>query len=155
MALCGNGDKLGSSLLSDGLLIFLWSTQISVVGLIRDWSKSMRGGGGWAGPERGWVMSFWAWCKGWVGQFSATLRGVGHPILLHRKALTTNETVDNTCYIKLSQLELMLKYSQTCWARKWKKMKKVTGRTPTRAWNPLLTFFFALTSMSFNDFPFL
>ena len=46
--------------------------------------------------------------------------GVGHPILLHRWALTTNETVDYTCYIKHSQLELLLKYSQTCCARKYK-----------------------------------
>ena len=32
-------------------------------------------------------------------------QGVGHPILLHRWALTTNETVDYTCCIKHSQLE--------------------------------------------------
>ena len=42
---------------------------------LRDWSKSMGGGGGWAGAERGWVMRFLALCKGWVVQFSVTLRG--------------------------------------------------------------------------------
>ena len=81
-------------------------------------------------------------------------QGVGHPILLHRQALTTNETVDYTCYIKHSQLELLLKYSET--SVLCEKIQRVTGRTPIRAWNPLLTFFFlALTSMSFNDFSFL
>ena len=25
---------------------------------VRDWSKSIGGGGGWAGAERGWVMRF-------------------------------------------------------------------------------------------------
>ena len=35
-------------------------------------------------------------------------QGVGHPILLHRWALTIHETVDHTCYIKHSQLELLL-----------------------------------------------
>ena len=59
---------------------------------------------GWAGAERGWVMKFWA------------LSGGGSPYLL----LTTNETVDYTCYIKHSQLELLQKYSQTCCARKYK-----------------------------------
>ena len=35
------------------------------------------------------------------------------------------------------------------------KIQRVAGRTSIRAWNPLLTFFGgALTSMSFNDFPF-
>ena len=81
---------------------------------------------------------------------------VGHPILLHRQALTTNETVDYTCYIKHSQLELLLKYSET--SVLCEKIQRVTGRRPIQAWNHLLTFFFfclALTSMSFNDFPFL
>ena len=59
--------------------------------------------------------------------------GVGHPILLHREALTTNETVDYTCHIKHNQLELLLKYSQTCCARKY---KRVTGRPSIREWNP-------------------
>ena len=45
-------------------------------------AKKYGGGGGWAGAERGWVMRFWVLCKGWVMQFSATLRWVGHPILL-------------------------------------------------------------------------
>ena len=36
--------------------------------------KSM-GGGGWAGAERGWVISFWALRKGWVIRFSATRGG--------------------------------------------------------------------------------
>ena len=36
------------------------------------------------------------------------------------------------------------------------KIQRLTGRTSIRAWNPLLTFFFlVLTSMSFDDFPFL
>ena len=35
------------------------------------------------------------------------------------------------------------------------KIQRLTGRTSIRAWNPPSTFFFgALTSMSFNDFPF-
>ena len=41
---------------------------------LRDWSKSI-GGGGWAGAERGWVISFWTLGKGWVVQFLATRRG--------------------------------------------------------------------------------
>ena len=44
------------------------------VSFIRDWSKSIGGGGG-AGAERGWVMRFLALYKGWVVQFPATLRG--------------------------------------------------------------------------------
>ena len=68
--------------------------------------------------------------------------GVGHPILLHRWALTTNETVDYTCYIKHSQLELLLKYSEN--SVLCENIQRVTGRSPIRAWNPLLTFFFWL-----------
>ena len=36
-------------------------------------SKSI--GGGWAGAERGWVISFLTLGKGWVVQFSATAKG--------------------------------------------------------------------------------
>ena len=43
---------------------------------IRDWSKSIGGGG--------WVMRFWALCKEWVVQFSATLRGWVTLFYLHR-----------------------------------------------------------------------
>ena len=53
--------------------------------------KKYRGGGGWGGPEQ---------------------RG--------GEALTTNKTVDHTCYIKHKQPELLLKYSQTCCARNCK-----------------------------------
>ena len=42
------------------------------MGTLRDWSKSI---GGWAGAERGWVISFWTLGKGWVVQFLATRRG--------------------------------------------------------------------------------
>ena len=42
-------------------------------------------------------------------------QGVGHPIILNN-----NEKVDYACYIKHSQLELLLKYSQTFCARKYK-----------------------------------
>ena len=45
-------------------------------------SKGLGAGrGGWAEAERGWVMRFWALCKGWVVQFSATLRG-GSPYFI-------------------------------------------------------------------------
>ena len=84
-------------------------------------------------------------------QFSATLRGLGHPILLHREALTTNETVDYTCHIKHNQLELLLKYSQTCCARKY---KRVTGHTSIRAWNPLTFVFWLLRACPLMSFPF-
>ena len=58
---------------------------------LRDWLKSIGGGGGPAS-------------------------GGGSPYFI----LTTNEKVDYTCYIKHSQLELLLKYSQTFCARKYK-----------------------------------
>ena len=41
----------------------------------RDWSKSIGGGGGGNGAERGGGMRFGALCKGGGMQFSATLRG--------------------------------------------------------------------------------
>ena len=81
---------------------------------LRDWSKSMGGGGGRSREGVGHeVLSL---VQG-VGRaiFSYPL-GVGHPIFL----LTINETVDYTCYKKHSHLELLLKYSQTCCARKYK-----------------------------------
>ena len=67
----------------------------------RDWSKSIGGG-----PEQ----------RGGGSCNFQLLLGGGSPYFL----LTTNETVDYTCYIKHSQLELLLKYSQTCCARKYK-----------------------------------
>ena len=73
---------------------------------------------GWAGTERGWVMRFSVLCKGWVVQFSAILRGwVTLFYCIDEQALSTNKTVDFTCYIKHSQLELFLTYSQTCCVR--------------------------------------
>ena len=81
--------------------------------LIRDWSKSI----GEGGPEQrgGGSWGFEPCARGGSCNFQLPLGG-GSPYFL----LTTNETVDYTCYIKHSQLELLLKYSQTCCARKYK-----------------------------------
>ena len=37
--------------------------------ILRDWSKSTGGGGGWAGAEGGWVTMFSALPMGWVMLF--------------------------------------------------------------------------------------
>ena len=83
--------------------------------LIKGLVKKYRGGGG--GPEQrgGGSLGFEPCARGGSCNFQLPLRG-GSPYFL----LTTNETVDYTCYIKHSQLELLLKYSQTCCARKYK-----------------------------------
>ena len=77
--------------------------------------KKYRGGGG--GPEQrgGGAWGFEPCARGGSCNFRLPSGG-GSPYFL----LTTNETVDYTCYIKHSQLELLLKYSQTCCARKYK-----------------------------------
>ena len=41
---------------------------------VRDWSKSI-GEGGWAGTERGWVISFWTFVRGGSFNFQLPLRG--------------------------------------------------------------------------------
>ena len=70
---------------------------------VRDWSKSMGGGGG---PEQrgGGSWGFEPCARGGSCNFQLPLGG-GSPYFL----LTTNETVDYSCYIKHSQLELLLK----------------------------------------------
>ena len=77
---------------------------------LRNWSKSIGGGG----PEQrgGESWGFEPCERGGSCSFQLPLRG-GSPYF----SLTTNETVDYTSYIKHSQLELLLKYSQTCCAR--------------------------------------
>ena len=94
---------------------FCWSclSFLSPTWEIRDWSKSIGGGG----PEqrRGGSWDFEPCARGGSSNFQLLLEG-GSPYFLR----TTNETVDYTCYIKHSQLELLLKYSQTCCARKYK-----------------------------------
>ena len=79
--------------------------------------KKYRGGGG-VGRSRegvGHDPGFEPCARGGLCNFQLPLGG-GSPYFL----LTTNETVDYTCYIKHSQLGLLLKYSQTCCARKYK-----------------------------------
>ena len=82
----------------------------------RDWSKSIEGGG----PEQreGGSWGFEPCARGGSCNFQLPLGG-GSPYFL----LSTNETVDYTCYIKHSQLELLLKCSETCCARKYKGWK--------------------------------
>ena len=81
--------------------------------VVGDWSKSIGGGGT---EQRGGGSWGFELCeRGGSCNFQLPLRG-GSPYFL----LTTNETVDYTCYIKHSQLELLLKYSQICCARKYK-----------------------------------
>ena len=84
--------------------------------VFRDWSKSIGGGGVDRSREGvGHDPGFESCARGGLCNFQLPLGG-GSPYFL----LTTNETVDYTCYIKHSQLELLLKYSQTCCARKYK-----------------------------------
>ena len=71
--------------------------------------------GGWAGAEKSVSWGFEPCARGGSCNFQLPLGG-GSPYFL----LSTNETVDYTCYIKHSQLELLLKYPQTCCARKYK-----------------------------------
>ena len=51
--------------------------------LLRDWSKSITG---WAGAERGWVVQFSATLRGWVTLFYYIDR---HTILILTRQLTT------------------------------------------------------------------
>ena len=112
---------------------------------LRDWSKSI---GGWAGAERGGSSGFEPCARGGSCNFQLPLGG-GSPYFL----LTTKETVDYTVLLYKTQPTGIIAKILTnllC-----EKIQRLTGRTSIRAWNPLLTFFFlALTSMSFNDFPF-
>ena len=79
--------------------------------------KKYGGGGGGGGPDQrgGGSWGFEPCARGGSCNFQLPPGG-GSPYFL----LTTNATVDYTCYIKHSQLELLLKYSQTCCARKYK-----------------------------------
>ena len=78
-------------------------------------------------------MRFWALCKGWVVQFSATLRGW--------------VTLFFTKYWRDSWLHLLYKTQPTGIIAKMltnllcEKIQRLKGRTSIRAWNPLWTVF--------------
>ena len=106
---------MGNSLDQNKIIYFPnMETPLNLHWVIRDWSKSIGGGGG---PEQrgGGSWGFEPCARGGSCNFQLPSGG-GSPYFL----LTTNEKVDYTCYIKHSQLELLLKYSQTFCARKYK-----------------------------------
>ena len=88
---------------------------------LRDWSKSI-GGGVVDRSREGVRREVLSLVQGVGRAIFSYPQEVGHPILSHRQAhyTVTNETVDHTCYIKHSQQDLLLKYSQTCCVRKCK-----------------------------------